>query len=96
MGKTYRYDPEAEDRYTQDHRIPRNQRRRAQRAVTRIMRPHLPPVVLVQSEVPEFVDIRRWIPARETGHVESLLRQSRLDILQTLGEFMLETGIELA
>lgn len=87
MGKTYRYDPENEDIFSKDHRLPRNQRQRAQREVTKLMRPHLPPV-LIQSEIPSLLP-KSWIPPKMEDRTEGPVRQSRIDLLHTYGELMI-------
>ena len=97
MGKTLRYSHEGEDYGWQDHRVPqRDVYLTNHRATLPLMR-LLPPVRCRPKEASGRLQEPAFVPDREVARrqpPEWYDREQRLDLIQTLGEQMLQTPLD--
>lgn len=96
MGKTRRYSPEGEDFSMQDYRVRRRDIAKVNHYMASRLISQMQPVIRVYVDVvpPSLIETG-WIPARGAALSvqESFVRDQRLDLIQTLGEQMLQAEL---
>jgi hypothetical protein len=88
MGKSYRYSPDNDDYGFQQHRIDRRDIDYINYQMAAQIKRQLPPIrkiVVLASLLPEG-----WIPPKSESLLQGEVRENRLELLQTLGEMMLD------
>jgi|SRR3990167_7051532 len=96
MGKTYRYSPEGNSRKA-SHRVDRREINNAEREMALYLTSRMLPVVSVSANPqPHSLIEAGWIPPKEAASSarEWFVRDQRLDLIQMLGEQMLQAELE--